>query len=132
MPNFTNVSYVGVLVAAVAQFVLGYIWYLPMVFGKRWEAATGRTLSKPTPMTIGYVVVAALLAAYGLAIVGLGGIGLVNGAIWGALIWLYFVVPATAAGVIFEGRSWMWWTITAGYWLVGLALMGAIVGYFAY
>ena len=131
MPDFTHVSYVGILVAAVAHLVLGYVWYLPMVFGKRWEAASGKTLpGTPAPMTIAFMVVSALLAAYGLGLL-FGGIGLVNGAIWGALIWLYFVAPVSAAGVLFEGRSWMWWAITAGYWLVGLALMGAIVGYFA-
>ena len=133
MPDFTHVNYIAVVVAAVAHIVLGYVWYMPMVLGKSYEAATGKTLptGMPAPMTIAYMVVSALLAAYGLAIVGLGGIGLVYGAIWGALIWLYFVAPVSAAGVIFEGRSWMWWAITAGYWLVGLAIMGAIVGVFA-
>jgi hypothetical protein len=130
MPDFTHVNFVAILIAAVVHIVLGYVWYLPMVFGKRYEAATGRTLGNPTPMTIGYMVVAALLAAYGLGLL-FGGVGIVNGAVWGALIWLYFVVPVSAAAVFFEGRSWMWWAITAGYWLVGLALMGAIVGYFA-
>jgi hypothetical protein len=33
--------------------------------------------------------------------------------------------------VFFEKKSWTWWGITAGYWLVGLAIMGAIVGMFA-
>ena len=132
MPDFTHVSYVAVLIAAVAHIVLGYIWYMPLVFGKRYEAATGKTLptGMPAPMTIAYMVVSALLAAYGLGLL-FGGIGLVNGAVWGALIWLYFAAPVAAAGVVFEGRSWMWWAITAGYWLVGMVLMGAIVGYFA-
>jgi hypothetical protein len=129
LPDFTHVSYVAVLIAAAAHIVLGYVWYMPMVFGKRYEAATGRTLptGMPAPMTIVYMVVSALLAAYGLGLL-FGGIGLVNGAVWGALIWLYFAAPVSAAAVVFEGRSWMWWVISAGYWLVGLAIMGAIVG----
>jgi hypothetical protein len=133
MPDFTHVAYVAVLVAAVVHIVLGYVWFLPMVFGKRWEAASGKTLPKgtPPPMTLAYMVVSALLAAYGLGLL-FGGIGLVNGAVWGALIWLYFVAPVSSAAVFFEGKSWMWWAITAGYWLVGLTLMGAIVGVIKY
>jgi hypothetical protein len=127
MPDFTHVNYLAVLIAAVAQIVLGYVWYMPMVFGKRWEAASGRTLGNPTPMQIGYMVIGALLAAYGLGLL-FGGVGLVNGAIWGALSWLYFVVPVSVAAIAYEGRSWMWWAITAGFWLVGFAIMGAIVG----
>lgn len=130
MPDFTHVSYVGVLVAAVAHIILGYVWFMPMVFGKRWEAAGGQALGTPAPMTIAYMVVSALLAAYGLGLL-FGGIGLVNGAVWGALIWLYFVAPVSAGAVFFQSRSWMWWAMTAGYWLVGLIIMGAIVGLFA-
>ena len=133
MPDFSHVSWIAVIVAAVAHIILGYVWYMPMVFGKRWEAAGGNALptGTPPPMTIAYMVVSALLAAYGLGLL-FGGIGLVNGAIWGALIWLYFVAPVTAGAVFFQGRSWMWWAITAGYWLVGLIIMGAIVGVIAY
>lgn len=133
MPDFTHVAYVAVLVAAVAHIILGYVWFMPMVFGKRYEAVGGQSLptGTPPPMTIAYMVVSALLGAYGLGLL-FGGIGLVNGAVWGALIWLYFVAPVTAGAVFVQGRSWMWWAITAGYWLVGLIIMGAIVGVIAY
>jgi uncharacterized protein DUF1761 len=127
VPDFSHVSWVAVIVAAVVQIVLGYIWYMPMVFGKRWEMATGKTLlATPTPMQIGSMVISALLAAVGMALWFSGGT-LTDGVIWGALVWLYFVVPATLGVVTFEGRSWMWWYIAAGYWLVGLMIMGAIV-----
>jgi hypothetical protein len=129
LPDFSHVSWIAVLVAAVANIILGYVWFMPMVFGKRWEATGGNVLPSgtPPPMTIAYMVVSALLAALGLAVL-FGGVGLVNGAIWGALVWLYFVAPVTAGAVFFQGRSWMGWAITAGYWLVGLIIMGAIVG----
>lgn len=129
MPDFSHVNYVAVVIAAVVQVVLGYVWFMPMVFGKRYEAASGKMLptGMPAPKTIAYMVIAALLAAFGLGLL-FGGVGLTNGAIWGALMWLYFVVPMSAAAIFFEGRSWMWWALTAGYWLVGMIVMGAIVG----
>jgi hypothetical protein len=101
-----------------------------MVFGNRWAAASGRTLrtGMPPMNTMIYMVVASLLAATGMALWFSAG-DLTNGIISGALVWLYFVVPVSAAAIFYEGRSWMWWVITAGYWLVGLMLMGAIVSY---
>jgi hypothetical protein len=124
------VSWIAVIIAAVAQIVLGYVWFMPMVFGKRWEAASGRTLrtGMPPMNSMIYMVVAALLAATGMALWFSDG-DLTKGIISGALVWLYFVVPVSAAAIFYEGRSWMWWVITAGYWLVGLMLMGAIVSY---
>jgi len=128
LPDYSQVSWIAVVAAAVVHIILGYVWYMPMVFGKRWEAASGQSLSTgaPPPMTIAYMVIAALLAALGMGLWFAGG-SVVNGAISGVLVWLYFVAPVTAAGVFFEKKSWMWWGITAGYWLVGLAIMGVIV-----
>ena len=128
MPDYSHIGWVGVIAAAIAQIVLGYIWYMPMVFGKRWEAASGQMLpvGTPPPMTILYMVVSALLAALGMGL-WFDSASLTNGVVSGALVWLYFVAPVTAGGVFFEKKSWMWWAITAGYWLVGLMLMGAIV-----
>jgi hypothetical protein len=122
------VSWIAVIVAAVAHIVLGYLWYMPMVFGKRWEAAGGNPLptGAPPPMTIAYMVVSALLAAVGMAL-WFSGSSVTNGAISGVLVWLYFVAPVTAGAIFFQGRTWMWWAITAGYWLVGLVIMGVIV-----
>ena len=128
MPDYSHIHWIAVIVAAVAQIVLGYVWYMPMVFGSRWEAATGKTLPKGTPptMTLVFMVVSALLAAVGMAL-WFSGSSITNGIVSGALVWLYFVAPATAGVIFFEGRSWMGWALSAGYWLVGLMLMGAIV-----
>ncbi|MEA2676778.1 MAG: hypothetical protein QOJ81_919 [Chloroflexota bacterium] len=128
MPDYSHVSWIAVIVAAVAHIVLGYLWYMPMVFGKRWEAAGGNPLptGAPPPMTIAYMVVSALLAAVGMAL-WFSGSSVTNGAISGVLVWLYFVAPVSAGAIFFQGRTWMWWAITAGYWLVGLVIMGVIV-----
>lgn len=75
------------------------------------------------------MVVASLLMAYVLALF-LGGTGLVDGAILGAVLWLGLVATVVVGGVVFEGHSWMRWGINAGYLLVAMIVMGAIVGYF--
>lgn len=47
-------------------------------------------------------------------------------AIWN---WLGFVVPVSLGGVLWEGKSWKWWWITAGYYLVSLFLMSLVLTY---
>src|SRR5437667_9641386 len=42
MPT-ANVNILAVLVAAVLTFVLGAVWYSPVLFAKQWMAAQGYT-----------------------------------------------------------------------------------------
>ena len=38
---FSDVNYLAVLVAALAYFALGAIWYIPPVMGTTWQKAGG-------------------------------------------------------------------------------------------
>ena len=38
-----DINYWAVLVAAIAQFVIGMAWYSPMLFGKTWMKEMGLT-----------------------------------------------------------------------------------------
>lgn len=128
MPDWTHVNWLAVVIAAAANIVIGYVWYMPAVFGKRWQAASGQTMAQPAPQMYIVLIITSLLAAY---VVGLlaGGAGGVNGAAWGLVLWL-LVASVMAGAVLFEGKSWTYWSINAGYWLLSLLVMGAIVGYF--
>src|SRR5690349_13548372 len=44
MPQGTN--YLAVLVCAVIIFMLGGLWYSPMLFAKRWVALQGKTMEE--------------------------------------------------------------------------------------
>jgi Protein of unknown function (DUF1761) len=132
--DFAGVSWLAVIVAAVAGLIVGFIWYAPPVFGRRWARASGIELPQPgevQPMTyIGGVVIAAV-TAYVLAVL-IGGVGaatLVDGVIVGVVVWLGFVATWLASGVFFERRSAEWWAINAGQAIVSLAIMGAIIGF---
>jgi hypothetical protein len=129
MPDFTHVNWLAVVIAGVVNIVIGYVWFMPAVLGKRWEVAAGRKLATPAPTTYVILIITSLLAAYVLGLL-VGGSDLVTGAVWGALIWLGFVATVSAGSVIFEGRNWTYWGIINGYWLVALVVMGAILGYF--
>jgi len=132
--DWAGVNWLAVVVAAVAGFVIGFIWFLPQVFGRQWAAASGRTLPAPGEVqysSIALGAVGSLVTAYVLALLA-GAIGastLADGAILGFVAWLGFIATSTLNAVLYEGRNTTWWSITAGFWLVILVVMGAIIGY---
>jgi Protein of unknown function (DUF1761) len=132
--NYTGVNWVAVIAATVAYSVIGFVWFSRQVFGLRWAASIGRELPAPgqVPVTslVGSVVVG-LVSAYVLALLSgaAGAATLVDGVKLGFLAWLGFAATSSFGGVLFEGRNTTWWTISAGYWLVALVVMGAIIGY---
>lgn len=50
-----------------------------------------------------------------------------HGALHGILFGIFFVLPITAINSLFEQKSWKYILITAGYWIVSFAIMGAIL-----
>ena len=131
--DFAGVNWVAVIAATVAAVVVGFVWYLPQVFGRRWAASIGRDLPAPgdiSPMIYVASDVQALVVAYVLTLLigGLGGASLTDGVLVGFVAWLGFAATTLLSSVLFEGRSWEYWLITAGYTLVASLAMGAIIG----
>lgn len=134
--DFGGVNSLAVIIAAVAGIIIGFVWYAPPVFGRRWARASGIELPQPgqvQPITYVGAVVTALVTAYVLAVLsrGLGAATLVDGAVVGVVVWLGFVATWLASGVFFERRSAEWWAINAGQAIVSLIVMGAIIGFMA-
>ena len=42
--TLTDLNWLAVIVAAVAYFAIGAVWYAPPVFGRAWTAAGGMTV----------------------------------------------------------------------------------------
>jgi hypothetical protein len=135
---FVGINYLAVLVAAIAAWVLGAVWY--MALSQPWLAAQGKTKADMKPPTskaaaVGpfvLVFVAELIMAWMLAgILGhLAGITVKNGVISGAACWFGFVLTTIATNYAFHGRKVMLTVIDAGHWLAVLVVMGAIIGAF--
>ena len=127
-----SINYLAVLVAAVVAFVLGAIWNGPL-FGKAAAAARGGAAGEaamPSPSTMAVILVALLLAAFGLAAIAsyVRLFNPVHGLKLGALAWLCFMLPALLIDhQMSRGtRAAALW-IGAGSWLVSCLVMGVIV-----
>jgi uncharacterized membrane protein len=135
---FVGINYLAVLIAAVAAWVLGAVWYTAL--SRPWLAAQGKTKADMKPpagkaaavVPFVLVFVAELIMAWMLAgILGhLGGITVRNGVISGAACWFGFVLTTIAANYAFHDRKIMLTVIDAGHWLAVLIVMGAIIGAF--
>jgi hypothetical protein len=129
--HFHSVNWLAVVVAALAGFVVGGLWYGPL-FRKPWMAASGMTFEKGAqgnmPLIFGGAYVLNLLGAFGISVVMGDHHGVATGAHAGAFAAFFFI--ATALGVIylFEQRPLKLWLINAGYQIVNFAAMGAIIG----
>ena len=136
------VNYLAVLVAAVANMGIGFLWYGPL-FGKMWTELMGwgamtpeRIADRQKKARPAYAIsfVSALVMAYVLLHViffanAYAPSGLQSGLSGGFWMWLGFVAPVTVGSVLWDGKPWKLWVINAGYYLVALLIMGTILGY---
>jgi hypothetical protein len=142
--SFAGIDYLAILVAAVAGWLIGAVWYVAL--SKPWVAAHGWTIeefkrraeaNKGTPAAwLPFVLafVAELVMAWVLAgLVGHLGPGQVtvwNGIVSAAFVWLGFVLTTVAVNNMFAMRKPMLSVVDAGHWLAVLVVMGAVIGAF--
>jgi hypothetical protein len=131
--TFAGMNYWAVLMAAVAAWMLGALWY--SLLAKWWMEAAGVAnprMENSARVFLPYVIafVAALVMAWVLAgIMGhLGQLTIKNGVISGAFCWLGFIITAMAVNYTFGRRRPLLLLIDGGYWLAALVVMGAIIG----
>ena len=125
-------NWVAIVIAAIAQFVIGWIWYGPL-FGKTWMSMMGMSqqsmgregMSKTMILTfIGSLVTAAVLS---MLVGWMGAKTLGAGIAAGFWAWLGFVATVTLGGVLFAKMSWNLYILNNAYQLISLAVMGAIL-----
>lgn len=133
--NFQFVHFLPVVVSAVVVFVLGWLWYSPALFGKLWMQAHGHTGEKLKEMqaTAGrkYAVsfVCSMIMAVAMSIlIGRTGVMMLEGGIkLGLLVGVGFAVPLGLTAHMFSEKRPSAYLIDAGYQIVYLMVMGAIL-----
>ncbi len=127
-----KLNYLAIGAAAISTFLVGGLWYSPVLFGKAWQKETGlsdETLKQRNPAAVfGPAFVLALLMAFNLA--AFIGPDATPGFAVAAAFAAGFGWVALGMGVtyLFEARSLRLWLIDAGYHVVSFTLMGVILG----
>ena len=130
-----DVNYIAVLVAAIVNMVLGFLWYGPL-FGKQWiqlMAFDKKKMeeAKKKGMTKTYIVafISTLLMSYILAhfVKYTQAATIAEGITAGVWLWLGFIATVQLSMVLWEGKPVKLYLINIAYYLVALSVMGAIL-----
>jgi len=127
------VNWLAIIIAAVANMVIGFLWYGTWAFGKSWIQLSGRNMGEGMQAgpLYGLTAVAAVAQAITMAwfVSQTGANSGSAGAIVGLYVGLGFVATAMFAEVLFAGRHPRLYAITAGYSVVAAIVQGAIIGF---
>jgi hypothetical protein len=131
---FHHIHWLAVLVAAVAYFALGAVWYSKVLFAKTWLAltkidATDPNATKGMGAIMGGSFVTILVACIGLAIlVAYLHLGMFSqGLKLGALTGVCFGATAISNSYLYEKRATGLHFINGGYTLVGNIIAAVII-----
>lgn len=132
-----HVNYIAILVTALISFLIGAVWYSPLLFGKWWVKAVGKSeedLKKSSqPITYALTFIAWCIASYVLAVMISYAVDVFStpaylyGILTAFLCWFGFVAATSLIHSLFLQRSILLWLIDSGYILVALLISGAIL-----
>jgi hypothetical protein len=128
-----DINYFAVVAAALSAFVIGGLWYSPVLFQRPWMAANGFSeadLQKGSVAAMfGVSFVLSLLMAFNLAaFLASPDTTVAWGATAGALAGVGWVAFGIGVVSLFERRPISYALINGGYWAVAMTVMGAIIG----
>lgn len=130
---FGEISIPGVVIATVVYFLIGSVWYSPLLFGKAWQKEMGFTDEdlKDTNMvkTMGSAFILSLIIALNLAAFLTEGASLAWGLMAGGLAGIGWVATSIGILYLFEQHSLRLYFINAGYHAFSYIIMGGIIGF---
>jgi len=134
--DFSNINYLAVVVATLASFAIGSLWYSPLLFGKGWQKAVNLSEDdiKNSNMfkTFGFSFILMFIMALGVALFQQGHDNATStalgGLIHGLFLAIFFVATSYGVNMLYQQKSFKLWLIDAGYQTVLLAVMGLIIG----
>ncbi len=132
---FGDLNWLAVIVATIAYFALGAVWYSPAVFGNAWMRVSGIDIPEgQAPGASFYVIplLTCLLATIAVAMLAAatGSDTLGEGILVGVVAGLGIAASALLVTGFFDQQKSdprVWVAIVSGYHLVGLTLAAAIV-----
>ncbi|VVB53760.1 Uncharacterised protein [uncultured archaeon] len=134
---FAGVNVLGVLAGAVAAWIVGFVWYSPQVFLKRWLKLTGITekemaenMKKSMASTFLIMFLSAVVTVFVLArLIYFTG----NTTLFGSLkiafcAWVGFMAMPGLNSVLMEKKPKELYLLNMGHFLVALLVSAIIIG----
>jgi hypothetical protein len=128
---FGDLNYLAVLAGTAAYWLLGALWYSPVLFAKPWTALTGADMREggnPAPLfALTFVLYFATVTALAFLRHETGAANLNDGLQLGLGTSLAFSAVAIAVTNAYERRPFKLTAISAGYHVAGITLAAVIV-----
>jgi hypothetical protein len=128
----SEINYLAALVAAIAFFAIGALWYSPVLFSKPWQRSIGldpQAAQAPNPMLFVVTAIAYFIQAVTLGAIArsTGATELADGLVLGLFIGIGVVATQLWVNTSYEGRPAALLWINAGNGLVGFVVMAIIM-----
>jgi Protein of unknown function (DUF1761) len=132
----SDLNWLAVIVAALAYFAIGAVWYAPPVFGRIWAAAGGFDLpeagSRPSAAIYLTPLIGSVLSAIALGLVAAasGTDTFEEGIVLGVVVAVGFAIPIALVTAQFETQKpkpLVWGAVNGGYHVVGNLFAAIIV-----
>ncbi len=132
MLKFFIVNFIPIMGAAVGQWVLGALWYSPVLFGRmahRGMPVDAKAADKRWALSMLLTFAANISASLVLLhMILLNGIfGIKGGAKFGFVVGLGLVAAPMLATYIYEKRPLKLYVVNAGYWIAALTISSAFM-----
>lgn len=127
-----DLNWLAVVVSAVVYFALGALWYSNVLFGKGYRTALGVAEDEqgsPLGSALAINFVMWLLGAIALALIvaATGATTALEGIVAGLVVGIGLVFAHMAVTITYEGRGYALLWISGSYYVIGCAVMGAIL-----
>lgn len=126
---------VGIIVASIAFFAVGFLWY-GVIFSDAWMAAEGFTkeaddAGSPAWMALGFVITVMQVVGLALILKWKGDAAPVASATTAAILWALLALPFTLYGFIYTpGHNTTLLMIDASHLLVGWVVSAVVLSLF--
>jgi hypothetical protein len=126
----------AVIVATIAFWALGALWYSPVLFGKKWQKEVGlsdETLKKSNmTLVFGLSFVLMFIMVLGMSFTLMlhkpENVTWVNGLRLGIFVAIVFSMATMGINYLYQRRSLVLWLIDGFYMIIGLGIAGIILG----
>lgn len=134
--GFFALNYWAVLAAAVANIVIGSLWYGP-VFGAKWRSYLDLSMDDmhKMPLTakqaMGFGMITALVMSFVTAqlVFALGVVTTLEAVMLAFWLWLGFAATLSAGSFLWEGRPVGLFFLNAAHWFVSFQVMTIILAW---
>lgn len=128
---FSQLYLPAVFVSAVAYFLIGALWYSPLLFAKQWIAALDLKpediQSSPVVYISTFIGILIIVFILAVIVILINTNTLLGGMFVGAIAGVGFVLTTTAINNLYAGRSLTLTLVTSGYHIAGFVVSGIIL-----